>query len=51
MPFENVLFVGLGDDFWVGERIFVEGLELSLETLSGEGGCHFDEFFRTRCRG
>lgn len=35
MPFEDVLFVGHGDDFGVGEGIFVESFELSLETLGG----------------
>lgn len=41
MPFKNVAFVGHCDDFRIGEWIFMEGLELSLETLGGEGGGHF----------
>lgn len=42
VPFEDVAFVGLGDDCWVGEGVFVEGFEFSLETFGGEGGCHFE---------
>lgn len=41
VPFEDVGFVGHCDDFGVGKGIFVEGLELALETLGGEWGCHF----------
>lgn len=33
MPFEDVRFVGHGDDFWIGEWIFVKSLELTLETF------------------
>ena len=40
MPFEDIFFVGHGDDFRVGEGIFVEGFELSLETLGGKRGRH-----------
>lgn len=41
MPFENVLFVGHGDYFGIGEGIFVKGFQLSLEALGGEWRCHF----------
>lgn len=40
MPFENVGFVGHGNNFGIAEGIFVEGLELSLETFGGEGRSH-----------
>ncbi len=29
-----------GDDFGIGEWVFVKGFELALETFGGEGGCH-----------
>lgn len=40
MPFEDVGFVGLGDDLRGSEGIFHEGFELSLETLCGEWRGH-----------